>query len=143
MAFEKGTEQFDLKWIPEPYSGCWLWTGAVTGSGYGAFRKESVHRFSFRIHKSNIPMGSQVLHKCDTPLCVNPDHLFLGTQKDNITDCQSKGRNVRRSNHGMAKLNDAKVCEIRKSGLTNAALAREFGVGIRHIFRIKSMERWK
>ena len=76
---------------------CWIWNGAIRGnSGYGSFnvngKIESSHRISYKLFKGVIPMGICVLHRCDNRLCVNPDHLFLGTQGDNMKDMFNKGR---------------------------------------------------
>jgi hypothetical protein len=78
--------------------GCWLWTGASTWQGYGLIHHHgrrgmvSVHRLSWTIANGGIPAGLQVLHRCDNPPCVNPDHLWLGTNADNIADKLAKGR---------------------------------------------------
>lgn len=75
---------------------CWLWTGCTNGIGYGLIRIDtklySTHRFSYELHFGKIPVGIHVLHSCDNPLCVNPEHLFLGNQKDNMRDMMNKGR---------------------------------------------------
>ena len=77
---------------------CWLWTGKLNPDGYGLIRpnptKEKVgaHRISWTLHNGPIPTGLCVLHKCDKPSCVNPDHLFLGTVQDNVDDMRIKGR---------------------------------------------------
>lgn len=88
-------EMFEDKYIPEPNSGCWLWIGALR-AGYGNFwykgKNESAHRVSWLLHNGKIPDEKCVLHKCDMPSCVNPDHLFIGTQRDNVIDAVSKGR---------------------------------------------------
>lgn len=76
-------------------SGCWEWTGSVRGK-YGMYwsgeKSSSAHRESYRIHIGEIPSGKMVLHRCDNYLCVNPDHLWIGTQSDNMRDCLEKGR---------------------------------------------------
>lgn len=92
----KFLERFHAKYQVATDSGCWLWTGAKT-HGYGEVsykhsKRLRAHRISWTIHHGKIPDGLCVLHKCDTPLCVNPEHLFLGTQADNLKDCYEKGR---------------------------------------------------
>lgn len=82
---------------PEPNSGCWLWElGQARFDGNGVVkhnrRQRIAHRVSYEIFHGPIPAGMFVCHKCDTPLCVNPDHLFLGTPKDNVDDMLRKGR---------------------------------------------------
>jgi len=77
---------------------CWIWIGSHNNHGYGKMmypRKGEfiyAHRLSYILHKGEIPDGLLVLHKCDNPLCVNPSHLFLGTQLDNVHDAIHKGR---------------------------------------------------
>ena len=92
-------ERFERKFMPEPISGCWIWTGSLNKrhNGYGQIRIGDgkpllAHRASYELHIGTIPDGMCVLHKCDVPCCVNPNHLFLGTHADNMRDCHSKGR---------------------------------------------------
>jgi hypothetical protein len=81
---------------PDEWNGCWIWTGAEGHWGYGTFSLEgetySTHRLSYIMHYGEIPVDLMVLHYCDTPPCVRPDHLFLGTQLDNQQDRRRKGR---------------------------------------------------
>jgi hypothetical protein len=79
--------------------GCWVWQAARSVSGYGLLAPSGgvrgdrrAHRVSWELHNGPIPAGLWVLHSCDNPPCVNPDHLFLGTRSDNMRDCASKGR---------------------------------------------------
>lgn len=101
--------------------GCWLWTGAKKTSGYGNFfvneRYVLAHRASWEMVNGPIQDGLYVCHKCDTPSCVNPDHLFLGTPKDNQRDMYSKGRGNRH-----AKLSHKEVAEIRLMRASGAML---------------------
>jgi hypothetical protein len=89
-------ERFEAKFTPEPMSGCWLWTGAVQGHGYGCFhvggQPLQAHRMAWQLTHGSIAPGIHVLHRCDNPACVNPSHLFLGDPKINAQDRSKKGR---------------------------------------------------
>jgi hypothetical protein len=88
--------RFDAFVHAEPMSGCFLWAGATNRDGYGAFgigkRTVRAHRLAFEHERGPIPAGLKVLHRCDTPQCVNPEHLFVGTDLDNQRDMIAKGR---------------------------------------------------
>ncbi len=90
-------ERFEEKINKNEKTKCWEWR-ASTRRGYGLFKYKgkttSAHRFSWELYNNKIPDGLLVLHKCDNPPCCNPDHLFLGTQKDNVIDMHNKGRGV-------------------------------------------------
>jgi hypothetical protein len=118
--------------IPEPNSGCWIWLGGVSPLGYGKmsmslYRKEQqAHRISYLIHKGPIPDGMKILHSCDNSLCVNPDHLSVGTQADNVLDAQKK-RRLR----AVRALTNEQVGQIRMakaSGERTMDLAKQYGV---------------
>lgn len=128
---------------------CWLWTGPVnrqTGyaqvswtARYGRQRPVYVHRVAWELTNGPIPAGQSVLHRCDVPLCVNPDHLFLGTQAANMADAASKQR-LSVPRHAARKLTDAQRADVRQryaaGGVTMAALAQEFHCSSPHIWQI-------
>ena len=135
---------------PEPNSGCWLWTGPVMGGSYGAFRKlgagtqnSYAHRYSFEAHCGPIPKGLFVCHRCDTPPCVNPDHLFLGTAADNNADKVRKGRVLRGEKVGNSKLTSIAVRAIRNDARSNARVAAEYGVSPSSVQSIRAGKVWK
>ncbi len=143
--------RFDSKWIAEPFSGCWLWLGATTNFGHGHFRlpgriQELAHRVSWMLNVGDIPKGMFVLHKCDVPSCVNPDHLFIGTQADNISDMTRKGRGRKMFVKGHAALNAKltvdQVKEIKARITPRKMLAAKFGVSI-HTIDSARYSNWK
>ena len=145
------TDEFSERWTPEPFSGCWLWIGNSNGR-YGQIRTDnknvSAHRLSWQLFKGDIPLGKQVLHRCDTPSCVNPEHLFLGTPSDNTRDSMKKGRYFRPygERSGAAKLTEKQVEEIRgliAAGIRQDEIAKQFGVNKSRITSIKKGTSWK
>ncbi len=135
---------------PEPNTGCWLWTmRAVLGNGYGSMtidgKLELAHRVSYRVFVGEIPRDLCVLHECDTPACVNPAHLFLGTKGENNTDASRKHRSARGSKHGMAILTESDVREIRRlleEGALPRIIAPRFGIARRTVSLIKCRDSW-
>lgn len=117
---------------------CWLWVGATDHRGYGKIRSsdaagQRAHRVSYALHYGTIPEGMCVLHKCDNPSCVNPEHLFLGSHKDNMNDMDSKGRrhNLKGVCNPRSKLTREEVLVIKACPNIYGAmskLARHFGV---------------
>lgn len=130
---------------------CWEWSGCRHYKGYGEFiiegkNKTKAHRFSWFLAHGKIPDGMLVLHKCDNPPCVRPDHLFLGTPKTNRQDCNSKMRHCYGQRMHTAKLTEGDVIEIRKADLTNRtrlSIAEEFGISGRQVTAICRRENWK
>lgn len=141
---------------------CWLWSGTRNNKGYGMLtikRRPSkwnflAHRISWEAFFGPIPTGMLVLHRCDTPLCVRPDHLFLGTHTDNMRDCHAKGRNgektkpghkARGARHPNSKLTEADVRVIRErcaAGELHREVAKDFGVGRTTVTKIAARFIW-
>lgn len=139
-------DRFLAQSVPEPASGCWLWHGPLVHGGYGHFRvnrsKQYAHRFAYELYCGPIPAGLRVRHKCDNPGCVNPDHLILGTQLDNMADCIARGRFCRGEDKPWAKLTEAQVLEIRTLSLPQRAIAALYGVGRSTIRQVLSGQTW-
>lgn len=131
-------------------AGCWLWTGQRNVKGYGrienAGRRRRAHRVSWELHNGPIPDGLLVCHRCDNPSCVRPDHLFLGTQVDNMRDCASKGRAASGERVANAKLTADQVSELLRrleDGESQRALAKRFEVGRATVQDIVSHRTWR
>jgi DNA-binding XRE family transcriptional regulator len=127
-------ERFLEKAMPEPNSGCWLWTSTRRRDGYGIISAGkrgngilAAHRVSYNLFCSEIPDGLYVLHKCDNKACVNPEHLFLGTHQDNMADMSRK---VRASRHN-AKLSAEQLNDVRirlANGEKQKDIAARYGI---------------
>lgn len=120
-------------------AGCWVWTGSKIPTGYGKLsihnKKVAAHRLSWALHNGPIPAGLHVLHRCDNPPCVNPEHLFLGTDGDNAADKVSKGRQRSRKNipaDMRSSIFDATALGAESIG----AIARRFKVARKTVRRI-------
>lgn len=136
---------------------CWLWCGTVKAHGYGVIRIDTklwrAHRLSWSLFAGPIPDGKSVLHRCDNTRCVNPNHLFIGTQLDNVKDMDAKGRGVRENRHpakgeahGRAKLAEDQVAEIRHAhchGARQVDLARIYGISQATVSAILNRKIWK
>lgn len=127
--------------------GCWIWTGGKISTGYGSFRFNNkpilAHRFSFFMRTGILPTRLQfICHHCDTPACVNPDHLFVGTPTDNVMDMIHKGRGVYRGNPKMSPDLVHKIRDEYATGkFTYDTLAVFFGVPRTQIF--SALNKWK
>lgn len=136
----------------EKSDGCWNWTATTRGSnGYGQIgeggqggRNLSAHRVSWEIHNGPIPDGMFVLHRCDNPLCVNPDHLWLGTIAENNADRERKGRGADRRGEKSttAKLTTEQVLAIRSDHRPQRIVAEAYGIRQGHVSRLKNGTRW-
>ena len=151
--------KFLKKVVVEGLNECWIWKGARAvrmnalgeNVGYGHVRVEKrlrlAHRVSFELFKGEIPEGMHVLHRCDTPLCVNPRHLFLGTHEDNMKDMVIKNRHLmnrrRGEKHSQSKVTEQQVLEIRASNEKLKVLAERYGVTFGLIGHIKARRAWK
>ncbi len=135
-------------------SECWYWTGHVDDTGYGRMGKilgeNKAHRVSYKVFKGEIPDGMKVLHSCDVRSCINPDHLSLGTQNDNVQDMISKGRWRTGDNSGEINGNSkltwesvANIRDLKVKGSTQKSLAKLFNVSPMTISRAIRKETWK
>ncbi len=149
---------------------CWLWTASRRNKGYGAFAytkdgvliQDRAHRYSWTIHRGPIPEGLFVLHNCpggDNPACVNPAHLFLGTNRINVEDMVRKGRHVaggqrpgvkyryrKGVDHPGARLKEEDIARIRRrraAGQSFGKISREEKLSIGHVFRIVTRKAWR
>lgn len=136
-------------------SDCWNWCGCTDSTGYGRtsnrFTNQNfAHRWSYELFNGEIPDGLKVLHKCDNPSCVNPEHLFLGTQQENVQDMVQKGRHVyglgkgeKSPNH---KLTKEEVLEMRKAyeskKYTYKQLAKMFNISVMTMYRAVTKRSW-
>ncbi|MGW2594822.1 helix-turn-helix domain-containing protein [Streptomyces sp. NPDC001515] len=132
---------------------CWLWTGALNEHGYGVMRPNTQRRNgpTVKAHRASLQLagveieGLYVLHACDNPPCVNPNHLSAGTAADNAADMVGKGRQARGTGRRTSKLTEAQIPEIRAraaAGEMQKVLAAEYGVSHPTISRVVSRQGW-
>jgi hypothetical protein len=156
MKMRKSLEQrFMEKVHPEPMSGCWLWGGCIDSKGYGQIRRGAntlgvaqATAVSLGLRGVVVPAGMVVCHRCDNPPCVNPDHLFIGTHKDNSDDKIRKGRGnpVKGVGHYQARITDSDVISIRrayKGGATLKELSATYGLNTSAIGHVVVGRTWK
>jgi|SRR3990172_3591938 len=138
-------ERFEEKIEMIPECGCWIWTRNVL-KGYGVIKigdKQALaHRVSWELYKSPIPQGLCVLHRCDTPLCVNPHHLFLGTRAENSKDMVRKGRQGR-GETGNSTLTEEMVIAIRSDARSYKIIAKEYNITPNYVYQIRLKMGWK
>ena len=138
----------------EKTDGCWLWVGgSKSQKGYGKIeikgKHKLAHRLSYEIHKGPIPDGLLVMHSCDNPSCVNPDHLSVGTQSQNILEAFAKGRKNAVPPHvfgescGASKISEKVAIEILASKDPSKALMARYGVSKSIIQRLRAGDTWK
>jgi hypothetical protein len=139
-----------------PTGDCWIWNGSLRPNGYGQFCVSKgdiayAHRYAFLLTGTSLIDGMLVCHKCDNRRCVNPNHLFLGTNRENTLDMMAKGRSkyapVRGTNHPLAKLTEDNISEIREASARGRGyrkpLIEKFGVSSQQISRIARRKAWQ
>ena len=134
----------------EQQESCWIWLGSPSSSGYGqCLYKEkhwSAHRLSYTLYRGEIPKGKLVCHTCDNKLCVNPEHLYVGTHKDNNRDTYARNRMPLRYGHlaiNVAKLSEEAAREIKYSNIETKTLCQKHQVNQSQISRIRNGKTWK
>jgi hypothetical protein len=150
-------ERFQFRTTPPDENGCINWVGGLDKNGYGRFKpydqkRIRSHRYAYQEEYGKIPDGMLICHNCDNPSCVNPKHLFLGTQKDNALDRSKKGRGAKNNLAGLpmkllpnAKLSKEDVLNIRKlieSGELQKNIAKIYGLHRSTILHIKKRFTW-
>ena len=146
--YESLASRLAARSVPQPDTGCIVWTGARIPAGYGSlsFRRKSqlTHRLAYELAHGPIPDGLCVLHRCDNRPCLNPDHLFLGTKGDNARDMTAKGRHPRQHGeaHSQARLTEAAVLAIRADTRVMRLIAADLGVSERTVWDAKNRRTW-
>lgn len=128
---------------------CWPWLAATKQGGYGKIidadgRFQLTHRVAYRFAFGDIPVGLVVCHRCDNPGCVNPQHLFLGTQAENLRDMRSKHRDnpPRGSKHPKTRLDEVLVVRLRADQRSHRRIAKDYGIGKSTVGMIKAGLTW-
>ena len=130
-------------------TGCWEWLGSKSVAGYGRIKFDgrywATHRLMAHLKIDDVDENSIVCHRCDNPSCLNPEHLFIGTQKDNVNDRDAKGRRnqARGERQGSAKLTEDQVKAIRLDTRKQSVIAKEYGSTRTHVGNLKANRAWK
>lgn len=146
--WDAAAEKLERHTIPEPNSGCLLWCGPVVRFGHGILKlnkRERVyaHRASWALKNGPIPPGISILHKCDVPCCVEPNHLFAGTQADNMADMAMKGRSTQGERHPNSRINEKDAREIAVALGSYREIGIRFGITKSNVSLIKKRKAWK
>ena len=146
--FIHGHNRRKAEYAVDQATGCWNWLGSLDYKGYGLMmrgrKNVRAHRYFYEQMVGPIPDGHMVCHRCDNRACVNPEHLFVGTAKENYDDSVLKGRETRGEKHGSAKLTEAKVLAIRANrSMSRAEMATYYGVSPDNIGCIVAGKSWK
>lgn len=133
-----------------PITGCWEWQGMVNGGGYGVItcrgRQKLAHRVSYAIFAGRFDLAKDVCHRCDNRLCVNPDHLFIGTRAENMRDAADKGRMAHGNRLSQAKLTEREAARIRDlwaAGVSAKQLAEDHEISVSCVYSITSGRTWR
>jgi len=143
-------ERFDEKIEIVTESGCWIWTAGADDLGYGRIGVKGstklAHRVGWELYKGKIPDGKNLCHRCDVPACVNPDHLFIGTQADNMMDMGAKGRgnHVHGERNGKTKITEKTAREILllKGKMRHKDISEKYNISINTVRGILRRVRW-
>lgn len=140
-------ERFDKYIGLKQQNGCILWNGFLDNKGYACLGNIKAYRLSYELFRGAFNKSLFVCHKCDNPQCINPNHLFLGTHQENMDDMKIKGRGHLGEKHGMAKLTNEEVLEMRKmfecGNISMRKLGRLFGVAYATARNIIKRKYWK
>jgi len=146
-------QRFSEKYKVNTKTGCWEWTAAISTQGYGRLgvdgKARAAHRVSWEIHHGEIPEwegyhGACVCHKCDNRLCVNPEHLFLGSHQENISDRNQKGRDGQFEGdlNPRAKLTEVQAMVIKYSNIPARKLMNKYGISKAQVSAIRTGRSW-
>ena len=139
-------ERFMDSVMPITETGCWIWLGMTNRAGYGRFYMDGKMMLAHRVAKiifSGLDIKNKlVLHRCDTPCCVNPDHTYVGNHVDNMRDCIKKGRFIIGENHANAKLTEKQAKQIKYSDVPHTLMAQQMNVSETTIRFIRDGKRW-